>query len=206
LIPIDRPPYSEISVRLQGMQVCTKAKKGSIQDLQSAIPDLQEVAKRITDIVVGLKGKQDDIKKNLTTGYEIATKTLDYLDLSWEFEVADCELVLQDSNWEPGKKPFGVVRVSTFNRQQLGHRFKELETELIDTKMILAQSEADTDNLKQTIQDLKEEINKHKKLFENETKKYTRDLEVLEQSLITTKLSLAETQSQNDQLRRQIKK
>jgi hypothetical protein len=68
LLPVDAPSSTEISVRLQGMQVCANAKKGGFRELEDVMPDLQVIAKKITDTLIGIKGNKDDIKRGMEMG------------------------------------------------------------------------------------------------------------------------------------------
>jgi chromosome segregation ATPase len=118
---------------------------------------------------------------------------MDYLDLSWEFEIADCELVLRDSNTNK-QRPFGVVKISTFNRQALTKQFEQLEGDLISTKMLLATTEANTDGLRAELNEMRAQVAKAKQEAENSM-----------MQLIEAKMALAEQQGQNDELSRKLR-
>ena len=138
-------------VYLQGMQIVSQAKRAAIRgmhkELEAAIPDLKRIGQKITDTLVGLKQDQqkvekinrdvDKVKKKMTKGVDMAEKALDFLDLSWAFNVSDCELVLLDHDWTPecGKKPFGCIKVSSFNKDKLSSRFDDLNRDLITAKV-----------------------------------------------------------------------
>jgi len=224
LIPKEGHPFTEIAVRLQGMQVTSQAKKGGISglrgDIEALIPDLQRVAKKITSTLIGIKkdekkmniikGGVEKLKEGVEKGVEMAEKALEYLDLSWEFEIADCEVQLLDADWSEDKrvvrKPFGTIKVSTFNRRQLTSRFASLETELIDTKMSLAQSEAELDEMRNDVKELKDKLRQSTSKSQGAEVKIRNEMANVEQLLIETKLKLAELQSENDELRRKIRR
>ena len=135
-------------VYLQGMQIVSQAKKGAMQslhkDLEDAIPDLKRIGKKIADTLVGLTKDQDKIdkgmdlmKEKMKEGVTIAEKALEFLDLSWSVNISDCELVLLESEWTPEskKKPFGCIKVASFNKEKVTDRFESLQEELINTKV-----------------------------------------------------------------------
>ena len=149
--PEDSKAYTSVEVYLMGMQIVSQAKASAIRgihrELEAAIPDLKRIGQKITDKLVGLKQDQqkieelelgvDLVKKRMNMGVDIAEKALEFLDLSWSFNMSDCELLLLDSDWTPenGKKPFGAIKVSSFNKDELKQRFEDLNQDLISTKV-----------------------------------------------------------------------
>ena len=133
------------------MQIVSQAKKSAIRgihkDLEAAIPDIKRIGQKITDTLVGLKQDKvkgeklqlgvNKVKKRMNKGVNIAEKTLDFLDLSWAFNISDCELVLLENDWTPesGKKPFGCIKVSSFNQEKLSKRFEEMRNDLVTAKV-----------------------------------------------------------------------
>lgn len=69
----------------------------------------------------------------------IAEKTLDYLNLSWEFSVSDCKVHLLDSEEKMrnnAKKPFGTINISSFSKESFSEKLESLESQLIKAKVI----------------------------------------------------------------------
>jgi len=199
--------------------VCAKAKKGGLNELEDVMPDLQVIAKKITDTLIGMQGSKDDIRRGMEMGTSWATseirahlanmtvctagQAVDVLDLSWEFEIADCELVLHDSSNK--KRPFGVIKISTFNRQALTKQFETLEGELITTKMLLANTEANTDSFKSQLTDLRAEMARMQAEADAKVQRAKEEAEHAMQQLIATKMLLAEQQGQYDELARKLR-
>lgn len=151
--PLNLKPYTSVMVFLQGMQIVSQAKREAIRgmhkELEAAIPDLKRIGQKITDTLIGLKQDQvkvdkiskevDKVKGAMGKGVGIAEKALDFLDLSWAFHLSDCELVLLEHDYVPNtdKKPFGAIKVSSFNKEKLNSKFDEVYQELIVAKVKL---------------------------------------------------------------------
>lgn len=207
-------------VFLQGMQIVSQAKRSAIKgihkDLEAAIPDLKRIGQKITDTLVGLKEDKekvdkiskgvDKVKKRMNKGVDIAGKTLDFLDLSWSFNVSDCELVLLENDWTPdcGKKPFGCIKVASFNQEQLSKRFTDLSNELATAKTQLALSESGVDEFTAEKRAQQMELDKLKKELDAQKKKAKSELEALEQELINAKMSLVQAQVEIEDLQHKL--
>lgn len=209
---LDKNPFTSVIVFLQGMQIVSQAKKNSIKglhkELEAAIPDLKRIGQKITDLLVGLKqDKQkidklqkgvDKVKKNMSKGVNIAGKALSFLDLSWSFNVSDCEFVILEHDWTPDshKNPFGCIKVSNFNKDKLSARFEDLNKQLIDAKLELVEAKTSISTISLETKEHEDHVTKLKKQLKEEKDKARKELETLEQELINAKLSLVEAQVQ----------
>eukprot|EP01095_Lingulamoeba_sp_RSL-Kostka_P004767 TRINITY_DN15988_c0_g1_i1.p1 TRINITY_DN15988_c0_g1~~TRINITY_DN15988_c0_g1_i1.p1 ORF type:complete len:208 (-),score=83.22 TRINITY_DN15988_c0_g1_i1:103-696(-) len=191
--------------------------KSMSNNIETIIPDLQRIAKKVTDTFIGLKNNEEkqvkikekvkNAKDNLKKTVSIGEKVLDYLDLSWEFEIADCEIVILDPNWDPNsdRKPFGKINISNFNRQALSSRFENLEKQLIDTKLTLAEKNSHVDKLNDELKDFKDVITQISKKHANQKQKFNEDMDNIQRLLIETKMKLAEAQAENDELKSSLR-
>jgi len=220
--PENGKAFTNVSVFLQGMQISCQAKRSAIRgihrELEAAIPDLKRIGQKITDTLVGLKQDQqrvdkleadvDKMKQRMGKGVDFAERALDFLDLSWSFNLSDCQLVLLENDWTPenGKKPFGSISISSFNKEELSKRFEDLNQELIATKLRLAQSDMGMDNIAIAKKAQDTAVLAMKKQLDEERARHKEELEGIEQQLIMAKMSLAEAQVEVQDLQARLKK
>jgi chromosome segregation ATPase len=89
----------------------------------------------------------------------------------------------------------GVVRLSSSNREALSKQFKDVEDQLINSKLALAQMQAEKFDLQSDASTADERLNKMQA-----------EMKTLEQQLVATKIALAEAQAANDNLTTELKK
>jgi len=215
-------PYTDLLLRLQGLQLVSQMKPGAIkgihQSIESALPDMQKILQKITktlSAVTKSRKKQnlpnqeeikDDAVDKFQEGIAIAEKTLDFLGLHWSLQVADCEFGLYEAAEKLNSKPFGSVKIASFTRDAVTAQFKTLNDQLIQTKMKLAESVCFLGEAEFSKKDLQDEANKLEKIVQDEAAKAKAELEELEKQLIETKLSLVLAQSEIEDLKQQIRK
>jgi len=210
---VNNKSHTDILVRLQGMQAISKVKPGAVkglhQNFEAALPDLKRVAKKITSSLVSLKDNKEKmqqlnskVKERLKEGVDIAEKTLDYLDLAWRFQIADCEFALYESHTN---KPFGSIKVANFNDTVVSDRFETLQAELITTKMKLAESDMNLNEAVVLKREMHEKMEILQKSLDEKSAKAKKELELVEQQLIETKMALVEAQVEMEELRRKVR-
>jgi chromosome segregation ATPase len=123
---------------------------------------------------------------------------LEALNPSWRLEMGDCEFKHVDSMDQidaEGEVPRGIVKLSSSNKEALSQQFSEIEEQLIQSRLSLAQSESEKFDLRTQIDQT-----------ENKFTKLQQEMKTLEQQLVSTKMQFAEVQAENDNLKTEIKK
>jgi len=193
--------------RLQGVQVVSVGKNGSIdQAVRDLIPELRQVVSQAMERYHKTAELRQKVGKHVKEGAQLGyaiTKTLmegglEALNPSWRLEMGDCEFKHVDSMEHvdaEGDIPRGIVKLSSSNKEAFNQQFKEIEDQLIQTRLALAQSESEKFDLHTQIDQT-----------ENKMVKLQQEMKTLEQQLVGTKMQFAEVQAENDNLKTEIKK
>lgn len=193
--------------RLQGVQVVSVGKKGGIErSIRELIPELQAVIKKAIERyhrTAELRQKLGQkVKEGAEIGYAISQKFLEggleALNPSWRVEMGECEFKHVDSLDQidaDSETARGIVKLSSSNRDTFATQFREVEDQLINAKLALAQTQSEKFDMQTQVDQT--EFRMHK---------LREEMKVLEQQLVNTKIQLAEIQAENDNLKTEIKK
>jgi len=146
------------------------------------------------------------------TGYGVTQQVIGNLNLNnfgWKVELGECEFKHVDTDDQiespcllsvfclyicvsssanlnakhAADSARGLVRLSSSNKEAMGKQFKDVEDQLINSKLSLAQIQAEKFDLQNEVSVADERFNKLKN-----------EMKTLEQQLVQTKISLAEAQ------------
>jgi len=202
--PSGCPFTTYLNTRMQGLQVFSSGKPGGLQKgvtdllpemkelVSQAVTKYKEVSTETKSEVVGI------IKESVVRAHEAAARIIEggleglFASVVWKVEVGETEF--QYLSPETGK-PIGQLLLASSNKDTLESQFKDVEEQLIHTKLALAQSEAE-----------KYDLQNQAHLANDNVKKSKEEMKVLEGQLVNTKFGLAEAQAENDNLKSELKK
>eukprot|EP01103_Thecamoeba_quadrilineata_P002477 TRINITY_DN12431_c0_g1_i1.p2 TRINITY_DN12431_c0_g1~~TRINITY_DN12431_c0_g1_i1.p2 ORF type:complete len:230 (-),score=64.48 TRINITY_DN12431_c0_g1_i1:93-782(-) len=181
---------SLLKMKLQNLQLISESKaKFSMETLMKNLSDAKLFFEKISDFF-----HLETTKNTL----EIAKESLENIDLRWELDLGDCQFLMYDydphsqlSVEDPNRKEYLKINLAEINQRD-SVTVRELEGRVIEAKFGLAASEAQKDELLNTIKFMREEAVQVKKQRDEEIAKHRREMESLEQQLIEAKMSLAE--------------
>jgi len=153
--------------------------------IETLLPTLREHATK-------LMAKFTEHKADVDKGVDMAKKGFNYLDIHWRVELGDAEFVLL----EEGGEARGTFKMASVNHGLASKNVSNIEDELVAVKMALAQADQDRMDLTNRLDAAKEEVTKAKQAGDHALAAARNDQGVLEQILITTKLKLAEAESE----------
>ncbi|ELR22530.1 uncharacterized protein ACA1_142210 [Acanthamoeba castellanii str. Neff] len=143
----------------------------------------------------------DQIQQGAEFGYAVTQEVVGELDTNnfgWRLELGECEFKHVDRDDQidaPADAARGVVRLSSSNREVLSKQFKDVEDQLINSKLALAQMQAE-----------KFDLQSDASAADDRLAKMQAEMKTLEQQLVATKIALAEAQAANDNLNTELKK
>eukprot|EP01087_Luapelamoeba_hula_P003962 TRINITY_DN1392_c0_g1_i2.p1 TRINITY_DN1392_c0_g1~~TRINITY_DN1392_c0_g1_i2.p1 ORF type:complete len:1088 (-),score=180.02 TRINITY_DN1392_c0_g1_i2:76-3297(-) len=203
-------PVSVFS-HLHGLQISSTAKPGGLQKgILAILPDVQVLVQRAVAHAkeVGDKVVREDLVKYMREGFLRAQATAKEIieggieglveNVHWKVEVGECEyryLPPGTDSSSPDAKPIGQLLLASSTKNSLETQFQDVENSLINTKLALAQSEAEKFELQNDVHQAQEQA-----------KKVQNEVIQLSQQLATIKFTLAEAQAENDNLRSELKR
>jgi hypothetical protein len=191
---------------LQGLQVVSVGREASLKDsIRELWPKVRELAAKALDAYKEnpeLRQKvADQIQQGAEFGFAVTQDVVGELDsnsFGWRMELGECEFKHVDRDDQidaSADEARGVVRLSSSNREALSKQFKDVEDQLINSKLALAQMQAEKFDLQSDASTADERLNKMQA-----------EMKTLEQQLVATKIALAEAQAANDNLTTELKK
>jgi hypothetical protein len=204
--PRDAPQSIDFSSHLQGLQVVSVGREASLKDgLREVWPKIRDLAMKVLhtfqDNPELRKKVVDHLQQGAEFGYGVTQQVIGNLNLNnfgWKVELGECEFKHVDTDDQiesPSDSARGLVRLSSSNKEAMGKQFKDVEDQLINSKLSLAQIQAEKFDLQNEVSVADERFNKLKN-----------EMKTLEQQLVQTKISLAEAQAENDNLKAELKK
>eukprot|EP01092_Planopodium_desertum_P009448 TRINITY_DN40484_c0_g2_i1.p1 TRINITY_DN40484_c0_g2~~TRINITY_DN40484_c0_g2_i1.p1 ORF type:complete len:171 (+),score=20.17 TRINITY_DN40484_c0_g2_i1:3-515(+) len=105
-------------------------------------------------------------------------------DLRWSFELSQCEFLQLDLEDTKGEKPRGLVKIGELkNQKEAASRVSELESQIMTSKMALAQTELDKEELYSQIRELQLKLQRAAEDGESLKAKAKADRDLLEKTL-----------------------
>lgn len=197
-LKIGRKPEPPVVI-VDGVKVSSKPDHPGIQT-GMGLPDIQALVNKAVSL---LQERQSDI--------EVLRKNAEKVnfDVKWGVEVGNCEVLLEKQEGT-GKsavyKPYGTVRLSDAQRHSLSKSYFELETQLIKAKSSLAMQENAKEDFQTTINKLQAALNTVEADKADKLKKLTEEFNALEAKFVTAKVTIAQSQMENDNLQNQLNK
>jgi len=208
----DEPSSSEVKARLQDMQIALQAKahdpsKDETSSSES-LPNIQEMFQKVTDFLESKRGevmthlgKLKEKEKDILAIKENLQKI--NIDLKWNLEMGDCEINIVDAE---GKHRGGFKVNNTSQVNKMMRKFIETESQLIHTKLGLAQQvqdgESQLDDLRHRTKSLEEKLKAAENARREAEEKYIQaKMEYSEMAMKYNDLEI-----RNFQLQSQIKK
>jgi len=191
----DQKSYSDASLLLKGTRIVVKNKVKTVSDnldVGAVLPNIIEQVKKLMSNLV-------ESKDNISKGVDIGRQALDYLNIHWRVEFGDSEIYFYDN--KDIEHPRGVMKLSSGDRDVLSKAFQSLEEQLVGAKVKLVTAEVDNQELNSRMLALVDNHTKQKLKYEEELTQSKKNQAQLEQILITTKLSLAEAQAENERFK-----
>jgi len=200
------PHITTLNTRLLGLQVLSVGKPGGLQKgLLDILPDMKDLFGQAMTKYKGVTSETKEeaisyLKESIVRAHDAASKIIDggleglISNLVWKVEVGETEYLYLPPG-EGERKPIGQLLLASSNKDSLESQFKDVESQLINTKLALAQSEAEKYDLQNQGHQAGEQV-----------KKVREEMKGLESQLVNTKFQLAEFQMENDNLKSEMKR
>lgn len=190
----------DVWVRLQGMQVKLSSKPDQPADAGMGLPDIQDLVNKAVALIQERKSDIDLIREN--------AKHIDF-GVKWGVEVGNCEVLLEEIEKDGVKstgvyKPYGVVRLSDAQRHSLAKNYVDLEDQLVKAKTSLAMKENEKEDMVTKISSLQNALLTLEADKVERLKKITDEFTALEAKFVQAKITIAQHQMDNDNLKSQI--
>jgi hypothetical protein len=199
----DEEYLTDVWFRLQGMQVKISSKPNHPGlKLGVGLPDIQNLVNKAVNLIQERKSDIDLIREN--------AKKIDF-GVKWGVELGNCEVLLEEVDQSGGTstgvyRPYGTVRLSDAQRQSITKSYFELETQLVKAKTSLLLQENEKEELVAKVTSLQNALLALEEDKMLKLKKLTDDLSSLEAKFIDAKVTIAQHQMENDNLKTEVKR
>lgn len=195
----DEDYATDVWFRLQGMQVKVTSKANFVGPKKTGgmgLPDLQALVNKAVALLQERKSDIDMLKKNV--------EKVNVQDVKWGVELGNCEVLLEKED-KSGTvtiyKPYGTVRLADAQRQSLTKSYFEVETQLINAKSNLANSANLQEDLQTQVTQLQSALMALEADKITKLQKLSEDFAALESKFVEAKVSIAQYQMDNDNLK-----
>jgi len=199
----DEEYLTDVWFRLQGMQVKISSKPNHPGlKLGVGLPDIQNLVTKAVNLIQERKSDIDLIREN--------AKKIDF-GVKWGVELGNCEVLLEEVDQSGGTstgvyRPYGTVRLSDAQRQSITKSYFELETQLVKAKTSLLLQENEKEELVAKVTSLQNALLALEEDKMLKLKKLTDDFTSLEAKFIDAKVTIAQHQMENDNLKTEVKR